>query len=93
MNDRLDKLKKQMAKLQGLISAEEKRLKEIEAKELRQKVELIGQFVYDRAVKDGSLDRLVSEMDAAGCLTKASDRKLFGIETPLERALESASAK
>ena len=46
---------------------------------IRAKVRLIGAYVLNRSLQQGTLDKLVAEMDQAGVLTKPADRKLFGL--------------
>jgi hypothetical protein len=79
LGNKLNKLQEQLAKINSEIEAEKRRLKEADARELKQKIRIIGRFVFDRAVKDGTLDDLVREMDQADHLKKAVDRKLFGL--------------
>ena len=77
MGEKLSKLEKQMKKLQAEIADEKKRLKAIEAKERKRKIELVGAYCLEKAEKAATVQQLVNEMSQAGYLKKPADRKLF----------------
>ncbi|MDA8137940.1 MAG: hypothetical protein M0036_04730 [Desulfobacteraceae bacterium] len=79
MSDKLQKLKESMAKIQAEIEEEQKRLKEKAAKELQQRIKVVGKYFLD-TTKEPDFKKLVVTMEAAGYLKKNSDRKAFGLE-------------
>jgi hypothetical protein len=79
VSEKLQKLKESMAKIQAEIAEEQKRINEKAAKELQQRIKVVGRYVLDTK-KGPELETLVAEMEAAGYLKKNSDRKAFGLE-------------
>lgn len=69
-----------MERLQVDIAAEQKRIKDLEAKEHKRKIEIIGEYVYKTYSENGGLQNLIAKMDFAGHLKKPADRKLFGLD-------------
>lgn len=75
--NRLESLKKKKeqlaAQIQLLEAAEKTRERK---KETRRKI-LIGTYILDKALKNGTFNQIVSELDTY--LTRSADRALFGL--------------
>ena len=78
-SDKLISLEEQLSQLKAQHASEKARLRAKAKKDDTRKKFLIGAYIFEKAQKEGSMDKLIKEMDSF--LKGKADRKLFGLDT------------